>query len=87
MLDCECILAPRFMKGKGKGRRQGFCGTNCRVKIDSRIYHDCSRQEVLEALIDFEQFEVVPRSVLEGDEDEVVREYERHRKDASEVLY
>lgn len=86
-IDCECLLAPRFMKGRGRGKRPGFCSSGCRVKVEARVYHDCSRREVLQALIDFDRFDVVPRSMVEGDADEMIHETERHRQNAREVLY
>lgn len=74
---CECILAPKVIGGRGK--RPPFCKRGCKVKVRQRTYHDCSRREVLEELIDFDSKYSYPRAILDADEMDGVSEYEKSR--------
>lgn len=76
-ITCGCMLAPLFSKG---GSEQKFwCNDQCRVKINSRQYHDCTRREVLEYFIDFEAMHTVPKDVLEYNPGGRIKEYEYKR--------
>lgn len=71
---CGCMLAPVFTKD---GTEQKFwCNQNCRVVIDKRQYHGCTRREVLEYFIDFEAMHTVPKEVLENNPGGRIIEYE-----------
>lgn len=72
---CECLLAPKLLGGQG--RRAPFCRQSCKVKIESRTYHECTRQEVLQELIDFDGKYSHPKSILTGDEMGGINEYEK----------
>lgn len=72
---CECLLAPKLLGGRGK--RAPFCRRGCKVRIESKTYIDCSRKEVLEELIDFDQKYSHPRTIVNGDEVVGIKEYEK----------
>lgn len=75
--SCDCMLAPEIPQdGAGKRKLKSFCRTDCRVQIHYRQYQDCTRREVLEYLIDFEEMHTIPKEVLEESPKRKIKESE-----------
>lgn len=79
--SCGCLLAPEFPKLLGK--KKFWCEKDCRMQIFGREYIDCTRQEVLNYLIDFEDMPTVPKEVLDEEIEggRTIREVQRSGSD------
>lgn len=84
-IACGCMLAPEVSQ-EGV-RRRIRCNEECRVEIQERQYHDCTRKDVLKYFIDFEAMHTIPKEVLEENPGRKIKEYEYRRLNLKSVPY